>query len=222
VARQVGCLVGFGGYCDLERTIRYQITGRHEWQGRDYHSETDPYGRWIVAANYLAQAEGFEEHGSVQDALVDLAIEAGDRQAPIRGPFYLSFAEQARRRLSPASRAVFDLLVHPGRPDPGPEEAEELVTALAAAARRASPLNEPAEALERVAVPVHLLHGRSDTLIPFTETLRLGDALRDEVIERLTITGLFSHSAGEPIRPFRILREGTRFLRALNAILGGR
>jgi pimeloyl-ACP methyl ester carboxylesterase len=220
VARELGCLVGFGGYCDLERTIRFQITGVHEWEGRTYRSETDPYGRWIVAANYLTQAEGFEQHGEVREALVDLAIEAGDRQAPIRGPFYLAFAERARSELPARSRPVFDLLVHPGRPDPEPEQAEKLVVALAGAARRASPLNEPASRLGAVEVPVHLLHGRADTLIPFTEALRLGEALGD-VVERLTITGLFSHSKGEPIRPLRVVREGTAFFRALNAILRG-
>ena len=26
-------VVGFGGYCDLERTVLFQLTGRHEWGG---------------------------------------------------------------------------------------------------------------------------------------------------------------------------------------------
>ncbi|HSG47524.1 MAG TPA: hypothetical protein VLA43_06930, partial [Longimicrobiales bacterium] len=46
-------VVGFGGYCDLERTIVFQFTGRHEHAGERHYLRPDPYGRWIVGANYL-------------------------------------------------------------------------------------------------------------------------------------------------------------------------
>ena len=58
-------VVGFGGYCDLERTILFQLTGRHEWEGREHFLRPDPYGRWIVAANYVTSVPGLEDAGDV-------------------------------------------------------------------------------------------------------------------------------------------------------------
>ena len=48
-----------------------------------------------------------------------------------------------------------------------------------------------------VEVPVFLLHGRHDHLIPFTETLRLAPRIRSPRVS-VAITGLFGHSAGDP------------------------
>src|SRR5690606_31185930 len=53
VRRHVRRVVSFGGYCDLGRTLYCMFTGEHEWKGERYQLDPDPYGRWIVAANYL-------------------------------------------------------------------------------------------------------------------------------------------------------------------------
>src|SRR5688572_21152654 len=66
VAQDIGCVVSFGGYCDLERTLRFHFTGEHEWRGRLERVESpDPYGRWVVGANYLTSSPGFEDATAV-------------------------------------------------------------------------------------------------------------------------------------------------------------
>lgn len=222
VRGQLAGVVGFGGYCDLERTVRFQLTGVHEWEGTVYRARPDPYGRWIVGANFLPLISGGGPRAGVADALRELAAEAGDRQIPARDASLATRAARLRERLPAAHRPLFDLFAHPDGRDPEPEEVEDLVGALADAAREASPLMDPVGRVGRVDVPVHLLHGRDDRLIPFTEALRLERVLAHGAAPtRCTVTALFAHSRGDRVRaPHVLVKEGVAFLRALSGILG--
>ena len=75
----LAAVVGFGGYCDLTRTFRFQFSGRHEWQGKVESLQPDPYGRWIVGANYLTDVPGYQDADRVAGALSTLGIQPGDR-----------------------------------------------------------------------------------------------------------------------------------------------
>ncbi|HZD03505.1 MAG TPA: hypothetical protein VE173_01265 [Longimicrobiales bacterium] len=224
VRNEVAGVVGFGGYCDLERTLCFQLTGVHEWEGARYRTTPDPYGRWIVGANFLPLLpDGGSGSGPrVAESLWTLAADAGDRQIPARDPSLAQKAAGLRRGLPATDRALFDLFAHPAGRDPDPDDIRSLVADLAAAARRVSPLLDPATGLEGVALPVHLLHGRGDRLIPFTEAFRLERRLGGgSARTRCTVTGLFAHSRGDPVRsPSRLVREGLAFVAALAGILG--
>lgn len=225
IRSEIAGVVGFGGYCDLERTLRYQLTGVHEWKGTRHRSQPDPYGRWIVGANFLTRVRGYEGAEEIARSLWNLAAEAGDRRIPATDPSLQDRASEFRKTLSPADRKVFDVFA----PRPGakadPEEVEELVRGLAEAGRRTSRTLDPAAALQRVRTPVKLLHGRGDRLIPFTEALRMEARLRQSpAAERsgptCTVTPLFAHSRGDGLG-FRLglAREGVIFARALAGIL---
>jgi fermentation-respiration switch protein FrsA (DUF1100 family) len=87
--------------------------------------------------------------------------------------------------------------------------------------RESTPYAEPGPFLERVPVPVRLVHGRRDRLFPFSETLRIHQGFPETADVRTHLTGLFGHSY--PHGPRRWLREvGERitFLRVLTDILG--
>lgn len=215
-------VVGFGGYCDLERTVHFQLTGEHEWEGRSYHLRPDPYGRWIVAANYITAVPGLEDAGPVAQGLRKLAMLAGDRGVMSWAHELDPVKEDIRSGLGPRRhREVFDLFAPPSGREPEGEAREEIAHALAAAARRVEPAIEPAPQLTRVPGPVHLLHGRQDHLIPFTEMLRLARALPDGVETRATVTPLFGHSARDALPGLLYgAREGVRFVRALAGVLG--
>ena len=56
------------------------VGGEHEWAGRRYRYDPDPYGRWIMGANLLPMLEG-AEFGSLADrsqAAEALHLEDGD------------------------------------------------------------------------------------------------------------------------------------------------
>ncbi|MEK9505054.1 hypothetical protein [Gaopeijia maritima] len=217
-------VAGFGGYFDLERTFRYLLSGHHEWAGRTEARRPDPYGRWIVAANFLTGVAGYESAGSVAQALRALAREAGDRQLPSIDPAFDPVKTRLEAGLEAGDRALFRRFAPPAADDPAFDdtEAREWAARLAAAGRAAEPLADPGAHLGAPRAEVHLLHGRGDDLIPYTETLRLGEALRErgQPPDQLAITGLFAHSAADHRwHPLRAVGEAARFAGALSRVL---
>jgi len=205
-------VVGFGGYCDMERTVRFQFTGRHEWKGRQQVLAPDPYGRWVVGANYLTQVPGLEDAGEVQQALWRLAAEAGDRGIPAASPVYDELKDSERHGIAPRHRELYDLFAPPAGSLGDPDAAEPVAVGLAAAARRASPAVDPRPYLDRVRLPVRLLHGLQDELIPYTETLRLKESFPPGADVDAFVTGLFAHSKPGGTSRLQFAGEALRFL----------
>lgn len=213
-------VLGFGGYADLHRTLRCMITGEHEWQGRRYQLDPDPYGRWIAVANFLLGAPGMQRMEPVARGAYRLAETAG-REGTFAGEAaYDPLKRQIEAELTPSQRELWALIAPPaGCPPPDLAAARELGDAIAAAALRADPLLDPAPALPELHARVTLAHGRTDRLVPFTETLRLRSML-SRADAYATVTGLLSHSAGdEEAGRFKRAGEGVRFLRLLYRML---
>jgi len=217
---EVAGSVAFGGYCSLQRTVRFLMTGTHDWGGRAHRLVPDPYGRWIVAANYLTAIPGYEDATDVTDALRALCAEAGDRGIPSADPSLDALKRDLRARLSKGRRALFDLFAPAAAKLPDAGRAVEIAEQLAAAAHRVEPDIEPGPALARVGLPVHLLHARHDNLIPYSEGLRLRECLPESTWSRVTITRLFGHSGQNSFPSLaRALRELPTFFAALRRVL---
>jgi pimeloyl-ACP methyl ester carboxylesterase len=221
ICDRIGGVVGFGGFCDLEHTLRFQFTGEHEW-GRDrHHLRPDPYGRWIVGANYLTAIPGYEGRGAAADALRRLAAVAGDSGILSWDATFEEPKGELRRALPAEDREVFDLFAPASPAEPDRAAGEAMAVALADAGRRVEPAIEATRSFGDVRGPIHILHGRQDHLIPFSEAFRLRDALPPEAVAGATVTSLFGHSARDP---FPGLVEGARetvsFFRALTGVLG--
>jgi len=212
--------VGFGGYCHLRDTLRFQFTGEFQDGETVRRLRPDPYGRWVVGANYLTTVPGLEGAEDVTRALHALATAAGERRIESWDPVYDPVKAELRAGIAPGRRDLFDLFAPIGSREPDVSGSLELVEALCTAAEATDPLLDPGRWLAEVQVPVHLVHGRQDHLIPFTETLRLKEALPAGAT-RTTITGLFAHSEGTRVgSAMRQAAEGLHFLRALRAIMG--
>ena len=74
---------------------------------------------------------------------------------------------------------------------------------------------------EEVLSEVHLFHGRTDSLIPYTETLLANTLLPRDKIVSSTITGLFEHSerGNRLTSVFQEIAEATSLIRALSRVL---
>ena len=95
-------------------------------------------------------------------------------------------------------------------------EADAMAVGLAEAAGRKSPHVDLISHLPRVQVPVRLIHGLQDQLIPYTEALRLEAAFPPGADVTAFITGLFAHSRVHGLRMgLNFALEGIRFLRGL-------
>lgn len=218
----LAAIAAWGGYYDVHRLFRFGILGTHDLEGRSYELDPDPYGRWIMGANYLTGIPGLEDHGAVAEALHRLAEEAGRTGVGAWEDIYDPFKAELRAELAPEHHAVFDQFAPPaGTPPWDVEDARRLSRDLADAALRADPLLDPQPLLPRVPVPVLLAHGRDDRLVPFTEMFRLAAGLPADRLRSATVTSLFSHSGGAApqLGILGAAREGIRFLRLLRGIL---
>lgn len=217
----VAGIVLFGGYCSLERTLACQLTGKHEWSGTDYDLDPDPFGRWVVARNYLTRVEGLEDARDVATALGRLAAAASGQRIPAWDSRHDDLIAALREALPSRRRSLFDLFATASHAAPcDAERGRHLAGRLAEVCRRNDPLLDPAPELAGVDLPTRLIHGRGDRLIPFTEGHRLETSLPPGTCRSLTVTGLFNHSAD--IRPSGIrdrAREQARMFEAIRGLI---
>lgn len=218
---EVRAVVGFGGYCDLPRMVRCLFTGRHEWDGVHHRLDPDPYGRWILAGNFLTRVAGLEGMEPVARGALALALESGRRGAWAWEAEYDPFKAGVRRGLSPAQREVWDAVAPMSALPPADTPfVRTLADGLADAIRRAAPELDPYGRLDGLRGRAVLSHGRADRLIPWTETLRLRALLPSSLDASATITGLFAHSAHAGwMHPLERAREAAKFVRLLNRAL---
>lgn len=216
VARAVRGIVGFGGYVDLRRTMVCMMTGEHEWNGTRYQLEPDPYGRWIVGANFLAHTPGYGTAGAVADGLRRLAREAGASRIFAADPVWDALKQRIRADLAAGDRPLWDLFAAPADTPFDLEEARRIGRAVADAGMAVNPEMNPYPALPHVRSRIVLAHGTADRLIPFTETLRLHAALSSHTEVHSAVTALFAHSAAAGgLHPLRYASEALRFARLL-------
>lgn len=213
-------LAGFGSYCRLADTLRFGLTGQFRWRGTTRYLRPDPYGRWVVAANYLHRVPGYGDAECVSSALRRLAILAGERRIMSWDPGYDVAKDDLAAALPATHRPLFRLFAPPADREPEPGPAREMTFLLAEAARRTHPeLQPPVDSNDANAPPpVRLLHGRRDHLIPFTETLALERLLRKRMDISATVTGLFAHSR-ESGRTTSRVHESVRFFRGLKEVI---
>jgi len=222
LAERVRAIAAWGGYHDLHRLFHFGVTGEHTLDGERFLLPPDPYGRWIMGANYLTRIPGREDDDAVARALEQLAIASGRRGMPAWAPVYDPLKAELRAGLTPDQQVVFDVFAPPAGEAPSDREFTLSISrALADAALRTDPILDPGRALARLRTPTLLAHGRGDRLIPFTETVQLDRAIPGGCRIACSITGLFAHSgaAAGPRGALRSAREVARFLGLLHRLL---
>lgn len=214
----IGGAAGFGGYCDLEATFRFMMTGHFSAEGQEHYLKPDPYGRWIVGANFLTTVPDFADARGVAEALHDLATEAAVVGATSWDPVYDPFIRSRRERIEERWRPLFDQFAPESSVDRRDAvDARELATLLANAAREVNPAIDPVPGLRRVRRPVSLMHGRNDHLIPWTESRQAEAALGGPC--QMTVTRLFGHTSHDRFPLTSAVTEVPRFLQALSRML---
>lgn len=220
VAGGLACVAGFGGYDTLRSALAFLWSGHHHLEGRSYRLRPDPYGRWVTGANFLTAIPGLEDAEDVAHGLHELAALAGDRQIPSWDPLLDEWKDRLELDIAPERRPVFRRFAPPaaGEPPASPEEAASWAEKLSRAGALVEPLLDLPPIVE-ARVPVFLVHGRSDPLIPFTETLRLKRRIRAPGLA-VAVTRLFEHSQEARGGGARRLPELWRLGRTLSSLLG--
>ncbi|MCH1572263.1 MAG: alpha/beta hydrolase [Longimicrobiales bacterium] len=221
LADDVQGAVLFGGYCSLERTLACMLTGRHQWNGQDYVLEPDPYGRWVVARNYLTRVPGYEDAADVAHAMGQLASEASGRRVSAWEPYHDPMIRNLRETIAPRRQPLFDILATPTtEPRPDAPACRAFAKELADTCRSMEPMLDPSVCLHEVRVPTQIIHGRGDRLVPFTEGMRLMERLPTSAQRGVTITRMFNHSKDHvPGSPVHHAYEAGLLFQALHKLV---
>jgi dienelactone hydrolase len=180
-------VVSVGAHDDLARVSRFFATGRiDEADGGRLTMKPHEYGPLVLV---YAHAADFFPEGDVAVARDALRLWLWEDREPAR-------AREAD--LTPDSRAKLDLLFD-GKVD---AVAPELLRDVDAHAPEMAEVS-PHDHLAAVHVPVFLLHGATDNVIPATETLWLAKDLPKDTPRTVVVSGLIGHVEIEGKPPLR-------------------
>jgi hypothetical protein len=211
-AKRADFAVLFGGYHDLEEVVRFLTTGRHRDRGVEHAGEAIPEGRWVLLG---ANASAL---GDPADRAALEAIARRRRQRPGAA------IDDLAGGLGEGARAALDLLANDD-----PERFDALLRAVDPALRRSLADLSPSRRLSGpIDADLYLLHGRSDAVVPYTQSLALRRSVRARGELRLALLGGFRHArprdpdAGGLAAALRHPADSFRLLGILRAVLAHR
>ncbi len=173
VAERVDFIVAVGGYQDLRRLIAYYTTSAH----RDDRDTPTPYdkGKWIFALGVSEKLPDTSDRLAIQ-AVARRAIYANAGESDVPAP----------ASLSPGGAALLELLTNTT-----PERVPALLARLPAPLRaEITALNPAEQSMNGLRGHLLLLHGRSDNIIPYTESVALAESVPAGHADLFIIDGL--------------------------------
>jgi fermentation-respiration switch protein FrsA (DUF1100 family) len=162
LAPQVRFLVGIGGYYDTEAAIRFATTGafRPAGDARLLRSLPSDYGRWAML---LANASRLDDANDARMLGEIARVRARDPDADVT-----RFASQ----LGPQGQSVLALVENRD-----PDAVVKLMAALPDNVRRdIDSLDLALYDLNKLRAHLILVHGKGDSLVPYSESQRLAEA----------------------------------------------
>ncbi|HXQ26783.1 MAG TPA: alpha/beta fold hydrolase [Candidatus Acidoferrales bacterium] len=176
-ASHMRALVLMGAYDDLARVSRFLATSEEELpDGRSIPFPAHDYGASVFVYAHLDQFFPAADLSAAHEALRDWLWEQPDK------------AEQALAQLSPASRATMEALLA-RRIDVVRERILGAIQADRAELAALSPHGQ----ISDLRVPVFILHGADDNVIPPAESRWLEREVPDSQLREVLITTAFSH-----------------------------
>ncbi len=192
---EIASLVVFGGFADWEETMRFCLNGAPGFPH-------DPLNRPVVFLNLLDAPD------AVAHAWRAFVVETWGRPEMKADAAWRPVAERLAAALDPSHRLLF-------RQGCGLAPGARLIDDALESDRR--PWLDPRPHLASLRSRVHLVHGRDDDVIPFTQSQRLAESIPHA---RVLLTGLYDHTGQAKLRPgtlWRELRTMVAIVRALAA-----
>jgi pimeloyl-ACP methyl ester carboxylesterase len=195
---RVGALVLFGGFADFRASVRFCLTGRADYQGKELAMTHDPLNApvvWMHLLDVLQLSCDRERVLAAWQEMVERTWGKMELKAPgARDPIAHDIAE----RLAEPDRSIF--LLGCGLREGGPAHLE---TALPLIQQKYA-FTDPRAALQRITAPIAIVHGRDDDVIPWFEAEKLKAAAPNA---KLLITGLYGHTGAASVSPRALARE---------------
>lgn len=194
-------LVLMGAYDDLARVSRFLATGEQEFPDghKEPHTAHD-YGASVFVYAHLDQFFfSWDDLPLAREALRDWLWEQPEKAQPLL------------QQLTPPSRATMDALLN-RRID---EVRPQILDAIAKDEKQLASLS-PHGQIANLRVPVYILHGSADNIIPPAESLWLQKDISREDLREVLITGAFSHVDPQKHAP---LMEELKLVRFVGDVL---
>ncbi len=182
---ELSSVVVFGGFCQFERSIQFALTG-------DGHRKHDPLNAPVVVQNllpFVTPTLSPVELLEIRSAFRSYCTSTWGRPEMKAEK---AFEKPARAMAESLSPEVRDLFLKATRCEPG---IEPMVSDALRRANGAYAWMDPVPHLGRLPVPVTLVHGRDDDVIPFEESVSLNEQLQKTGSDvRLLLTGMYGHT----------------------------
>ena len=176
IRHQVKFLVSFGGYYDPVNVIRFITTGTYEYRGEKGFLKPEPYGKWVFFMNNVDYVKNEKDRRLLKAVFKKEEEHKRDEAVNLLGS------------LTPQGRYLYELLINE---DPG--RVDELVKKTDSRMRDYLGRLALAPLIPSIHAYFLIGHGSTDPLIPYTESLRLADAVQDKSRVHLAILKLFAH-----------------------------
>jgi pimeloyl-ACP methyl ester carboxylesterase len=198
---RIGALVLFGGFSDFHATIRFAVSGRAFDGLRSVEVPHDPLNTPAVFVNLVEHLDVPGSRARLAHAWREMARRTWGRPELRPAPKRIPIAEAIAAELDLVDRPLF--MIGCGLDVGGPALLE---AGLARAGDRFG-FTAPGPRLARVAAPVVIAHGKDDDVVPWSEALKLRDALPGGHARRLYLTGLWAHTGSVLPRPRAVIEE---------------
>ena len=172
-------VLSYGSYFDLERTLKFVLTGECSHAGKDYSYDPHEWGNIVFFHNYIDYFDGDFNIEEIRRYFLALVEEDG-------------VMEDHLAALSEKDRSFIDLI------STDRKKSLELALSVLPNLRSTVESLSPRYFTEKINFSLHLVHGARDNMIPFTETMAFSDTLEKQGTEVHTfISGLYSHNEAE-------------------------
>jgi len=194
---RVKYILSMGGYYDLKNVIKFAVTGTFEYKHLTGHQEPRPYVRTVL--------------------LETLKKGAGDKQVR-------DFLEKHGRNIFGTENSLIPseisvdaaglielLMARDGK------DFDKKFEKLPEKVHRRFALLSPYPILKNLHTRVLILHSKDDPYIPYTESLRLYNALPEDTPSKLVLIDIFEHTVPKPLTSRNIV---SHYIPALINLIG--
>ena len=173
---KVDFVVTLGGYYNLHTIVTYFTTGyfKTEPDGDWQYLQPSPYNKWVFTLSNADLVEHRGDRASLR-TLAHESLEYGDAASAV-----------SSANLAPDAQAFHRLITNED-PNRVPELIQQLPASILV---ELEGLNPASRDLTNLQAEVILVHGRSDTMTPYSESLALAQALPPEQVRLFVIDGL--------------------------------
>lgn len=173
---KISVVATFGGYYDLRTVMSFLLTGANEYGGQLRYLRPDAAFRWMFAYRNLELLRS-----SLDRKKLKHIIEKRNR-------YELADADRLAKSLGPEGRAFYRFIVNTD-----PERFPPLYEGLPLRVREYVYQLSPARATKYITASFIIVHGTDDYSVPFTESVRLADAVGKKNRVSLALLPQFTH-----------------------------